>query len=1190
MMDMYSGQIPFLLLCLGLLLVQLLHGALGITITNTISNSRPRLGETITLECNIKDGNPTEVSWYKDRHINTKAMIIAFNCLVVPKEYKTRFTKVKCDANNYNFQLSDVQIKDRGQWECEADGESATNKLQLDVLVPPLIPTVTNPSPVKVGDNGKFTCNAENENVTKPVTYTWTKNGNTVSPRTVEPGALLFSSVKKSDAGKYACVATNDAGDKTSTEQDFVIYYAPDSVKLKTTTASNSKSESETETFTCEAIGGNPVPLVKLIRQVGSKKETLIEENNRDVIFNRQMMRQDNQVKFYCEATGPGIPNQMTSSLVTYNVLFAPNTVQLTEIPQGHVSQNSTKDLICQGGSASNPKAMIEWQKVLNGKVTFPESLTVEENMEEREYYGVKVMSTVSLDTTKANNGAVYKCLLVYNGKQTINLQHQVTMDIRFRPTNIVLSESPYGAVLENSQKMLTCETSSSNKPSSIIWKKYVSSNKGWATILGGVQQLVVGEYNSRRTVSTLLVQTTREQHLAQYLCQARYQNSLLSIKQTTALIIYFPHNVQVKVSKTTVNEHEFVRFECDTSGGNPAPIKRYQWLWKKSGSTKEQVIQDTETSTQNGKYLEFTRIPYDKSGTYSCKAWNDGGMGQASTVLNVQYSPRIDPETKMKYDVAGEMGKEAMFELFIIANPTPVTTGYTWSKDGNVISRTSPDYEIISGPTSSKLKIKNVKSSDYKNYTCSVRTSGFQAKVFKFKLLKAGPPSAPSNLTVVNSTAVAATLEWVSEFPGGSEQKFYVQYKTSEENWNIASEVPPGGIADPGLKKAVSHKVMNLKSNVWYVFRVRSKNSHPGPHTSNFSNIAPKKTPEAPQTSVLSVSRTDKDVTVRWKQVTGKYTSIKVKYCETGTEDCMDYLVEKPKENYATFFVDADKTYYYYMIIEDGGDVVYRSNPLVDDDKTNTGGVATGNIGMITGIVGGGVALILVVIIVIAIILRKKKPSKKKREAQEMQKPGGIYKPITANGSTSFDVHSHAETSLSKKPTPAIRTDSKEPNCRIIDGKVKREPVIYENEPVWVRRSDFKVNLQKPDVVSHTQRHVENPYQNVPVSQNGSQNGSRPPSVASRPSRPGSRAEENPYQNVNVNRNSQPQRYSGSGGVPQPIGVDGTVYAELSFHGARNPAHPQYNYPIRRTEEFAPYATVDFSRKAPPMNVEYTV
>jgi hypothetical protein len=91
-----------------------------------------------------------------------------------------------------------------------------------------------------------------------------------------------------------------------------------------------------------------------------------------------------------------------------------------------------------------------------------------------------------------------------------------------------------------------------------------------------------------------------------------------------------------------------------------------------------------------------------------------------------------------MKYDVAGEMGKEASFDLFIIANPTPVTTGYVWSKDGTQLA-TSTDYEIISHPRSSKLTIKNVKSSDYKNYTCTVKTSGFQAKVFKFKLLKAG-------------------------------------------------------------------------------------------------------------------------------------------------------------------------------------------------------------------------------------------------------------------------------------------------------------------------------------------------------------------------------------------------------------------------------------------------------------------
>ncbi|XP_064651677.1 uncharacterized protein LOC135502651 [Lineus longissimus] len=384
------------LLQLSVVPLLMFRGTLELTVTNTISNLRPCLGETITLSCNV-DGNATNVIWYKDRHPITRAIFLSYNCLVAAEEYKSRLTNVKCDTNNYDFQLSNVQIWDRGDWGCEADGEEATTKLRLDALVPTLTPAVTNPSPIKVGDTAKFTFNAENENVTKPVTYTWTKNGTTVSPGTKEP----------------------------------------------------------------------------------------------------------------------------------------------------------------------------------------------------------------------------------------------------------------------------------------------------------------------------------------------------------------VPHNVQVRISKTPVNEHEYVRFECATSGDNPVVIERCQWLWMKSGSTAEQVIQDTATSTQNGKFLEFMRIPYDRSGKYSCKAWILGRIEQASTVLNVQYSPRIDPEAKMKYDVVGDIGKEASFELFIIANPTPATTGYIWSKDDNILSNSSSDYEITSRPMSSKLIIKIVKSSNYDNYTCSVKTSGFQAKVFKFKLLK--PENTQTSLLGMN-------------------------------------------------------------------------------------------------------------------------------------------------------------------------------------------------------------------------------------------------------------------------------------------------------------------------------------------------------------------------------------------------------------------------------------------------------
>ncbi|XP_064651139.1 uncharacterized protein LOC135502331 [Lineus longissimus] len=436
---------------------------LGMTIMNKLNNSRPQLGETITLSCNIADGTARTVTWWKDKYQGPRAVYLTYNCTVVSEKYKPRLKNVQCDRINYNFRLNNVQISDYGNWGCEADGRVATTRLRLNILVPPLTPTVTNPSPVNAGDTAKFTCNAENVDVTKPVTYTWTKNGKILSPGTFEPGALLITPVTVGHAGKYACVAKNDAGSKSSTEQDFVV----------------------------------------------------------------------------------------------------------------------------------------------------------------------------------------------------------------------------------------------------------------------------------------------------------------------------------------------------------------------------------------------------------NC------------------------------------------------------------------------------------------------------------------------PPSAPSQLEVVNSTAVAVTLKWISEFNGGYEQRFYVQYKMSVENWDVAPEVPLGGISDPGLKKVAYHRVRDLESDVRYQFRVRSKSSHLWTHTSNFSNIASRRTPEKPKMSLIVVSRTYNKVTVRWKQVTGKYTGLKIRYCQSDTEHCGDYTVPNPENNNAAFFVDANKTYYYYMIVEDGGDVVYRSTDFKNeiDDKSNAQAVVSKtNTGfaLVGGLVGGSV-IVATLVVTVAVVLWKR-------------------------------------------------------------------------------------------------------------------------------------------------------------------------------------------------------------------------
>ncbi|XP_064651333.1 uncharacterized protein LOC135502433 [Lineus longissimus] len=182
------------------------------------------------------------------------------------------------------------------------------------------------------------------------------------------------------------------------------------------------------------------------------------------------------------------------------------------------------------------------------------------------------------------------------------------------------------------------------------------------------------------------------------------------------------------------------------------------------------------------------------------------------------------------------------------------------------------------------------------------------------------GPPTVPSNQAVINATA-AATLEWVIEFNGGSEQRFHVQYKKSAESWDDATEVPQGvTITDPGPKEVY------LASNVWHVFRVASHYSHPGTHASDLNNIASGKTSEKLKTSRTGVKQANNKVTLRWKQVTTSYTVLKIRCCQNGSENCSNYIVKNQTETKAIFFIDVDKTYDFHTMVKNGDDVVYRS------------------------------------------------------------------------------------------------------------------------------------------------------------------------------------------------------------------------------------------------------------------------
>ncbi|XP_064651573.1 hemicentin-1-like [Lineus longissimus] len=911
------------LLQLSVLSFLMFRGTLELTVTNTISNSGPRLGETITLNCNIVNGIASSVIWYKGSDSNTKEIYMSHNCLVVEEEYKARLTNVKCDTNEYIFQLSNVEISDSGNWTCEANGEEATT-LELDVLVPPLTPAVTNPSPIKVGDTANFTCNAENENVTKPVTYTWTKNGTTVSRSgTKEPGALLFSPVKKADAGKYVCVAKNDAGSKASTVQDFVVYFPPLTPAVKNPSpikvgdtakfTCNAENENVTKpvTYTWTKNGTTVSPgttepgalLFSPVKKADEGKYVCVAKNDAGsktsteedfvvyfppltpAVTNPSPIKVGDTANFTCNAENENVTKPVTytwtknGTTVSRSGTKEPGTLLFSPVKKADAGKyvcvakndagskaSTVQDFVVYYSPRIDPEAKMKYDvegeigkeasfelfiiakptPATTGYIWSKADIKLSNSLSKYEITSGSTSSKLSIKNVTSSDYDNYTCSVQTSGFQAMvfkfkllkpgTRQFKVTntisdlhprlgetimlncnivhgnangvawyKDKQFVEKVIYLSHNCF-VIAEEYKSRLTNVKCNSNDYNFQLSNVDISDSGDWRCVadreeattlrldvlvppltpavknpspikVGDTAKFTCNAENENvtkpvtytwtkngTTVSpgtkepgALLFSPVKKADEGKYVCVAKNDaGSKASTEED--FVVYFPLNVQVKINKMTVNEHGFVRFECATSGDNPWVIERYQWLWLKIGSPAEQVIQDTATSTQNGKFLEFTRIPYDRSGTYTCKAWILGRMEQESAFLNVQYSPRIDPEAKMKYDVVGEIGKDASFELFTIANPVPDTSGYVWSKDDNVPRKFSSGYKLISWPkTYSKLIIKNVTSSDYENYTCSVKTSGFQAKVFTFRLLKPEKPEA--SLIGVNRIAVVAIV-----------------------------------------------------------------------------------------------------------------------------------------------------------------------------------------------------------------------------------------------------------------------------------------------------------------------------------------------------------------------------------------------------------------------------------------------
>ncbi|KAG8450038.1 hypothetical protein GDO86_016646, partial [Hymenochirus boettgeri] len=210
----------------------------------------------------------------------------------------------------------------------------------------------------------------------------------------------------------------------------------------------------------------------------------------------------------------------------------------------------------------------------------------------------------------------------------------------------------------------LTCRAHSAKPPASIFWYRDGSQQAG------DVFSTEVLEDGKRATTVSFLLIVPTDQDIGRiFTCRASNEAAPAGKETSVKLNVHHPPSVTLSIHPQTVLEGERVRFTCSATA-NPE-IKGYRWA---KGGVIIESARDSTFETQVD-YTFFTE-------PVSCEVHNEVGSTNVSTLVDVQFAPRIVVEPK---PTTTDMGSDVTLTCIWAGNP-PLTL--TWTKKGsNMVS-----------------------------------------------------------------------------------------------------------------------------------------------------------------------------------------------------------------------------------------------------------------------------------------------------------------------------------------------------------------------------------------------------------------------------------------------------------------------------------------------------------------------
>uniref|UniRef100_A0A8C3J6R6 Hemicentin-1 n=1 Tax=Calidris pygmaea TaxID=425635 RepID=A0A8C3J6R6_9CHAR len=662
-----------------------------------------KVNHSLTLECEAHAIPAAAISWYKDGQ------------LLKPGDH------VIVQGSGRTLQIKEAQISDTGRYTCLASNIAGEDELEFDVniQVPPsfqkpykeweagnTVDTGRGGESKDVIVNNPLSLYCETNAVPPPV-LTWYKDGYPLSSSEkvlILPGGrvLQIPRAQPEDAGRYMCVAVNEAGED-SIHYDVRVLLPPSisgadgELPEEVTVLVN-----QVAVMDCVA-SGSPSPSITWQKDghllAEDDKHTFLSNGRRLQISNSQIT---DTGRYVCI-----VENIAGSAKKYFNLnVHVPPSVVGTNPENLTVVVNNFISLTCE--VTGFPPPDLSWLK--NGKPISSNTNT----------FIVPGARTLQIPRAKLLDDGEYTCIA---RNQAGESQKKSFLTVLVPPS--IKDHSGTSLTVLNvrvgTPVILECE-SNAIPPPVITWYK----NRHIISESANVEILADGQ--------TLRIKSAEVSDTGQYVCKAI--NIAGRDDKNFHLNVYVPPNIegpeQEFINETVSNP---VTFVCDATGIPPPTL-----VWLKNGKPIENSDSLEVHILSGGSKLQIARSLLLDSGTYTCIASNIEGKAQKSYVLSIQVPPNI-VGSEMPSEVSALLGETIQLVCNANGVPTPVVQ---WLKDGKTVASDNLQ-RIRVTPDGSTLNIFRALSSDTGKYTCvATNTAGEEDRIFNLNVYV--PPTIANN------------------------------------------------------------------------------------------------------------------------------------------------------------------------------------------------------------------------------------------------------------------------------------------------------------------------------------------------------------------------------------------------------------------------------------------------------------